>query len=105
LEDLRLLVRQLTRNTDEDRVRFKRGVFNFIGGISKILFGTMDNEDASYYAERISNLEMEQIDFLKLSKEQITVVNSTLRSLNSTLLAVSENERILSKGLEEMPDM
>ena len=48
LEDLKLLVRQLTRNKDEERVRFKRGVFNFIGGISKILFGTMDNEDASY---------------------------------------------------------
>jgi len=72
------LVRQLTRNKDEERVRFKRGVFNFIGGISKILFGTMDNEDTSYYAEKISNLEMEQIDFLKLSKEQITVVKSTL---------------------------
>ena len=39
---------------------------------------------------------------MKLSKEQITVVKSTLRSLNSTLPAVSENERILSKGLEEM---
>lgn len=45
---------------------------------------------------------MVQTDFLKLSKEQITDVKSTLRSLNSTLLAVSENERILSKGLEEM---
>jgi hypothetical protein len=39
---------------------------------------------------------------LRLSKEQITVVKSTLRSMNSTLLAVSENERILSKGLDEM---
>jgi dsDNA-specific endonuclease/ATPase MutS2 len=45
---------------------------------------------------------MEQIEFLKLSKEQVTVVKSTLRSLNTTLLAVSENERILSKGLEDM---
>ena len=40
--------------------------------------------------------------FLRFSKEQITVVKSTLRSLNSTLLAVSDNENILSKGLEEM---
>ena len=29
-------------------------------------------------------------------------MESTLRSLNSTLLAVSDNEKILSKGLEEM---
>jgi hypothetical protein len=32
----------------------------------------MDKEDASYYAKKISSLEKEQIDFLKLSKEQIT---------------------------------
>ena len=102
IEELKLLIRQLTRNGEGEHMRFKRGVFNFIGGISKILFGTMDDEDASYYAEKISSLEKEQIEFLKLSKEQITVVKSTLRSLNSTLLAVSENERILSKGLEEM---
>jgi hypothetical protein len=34
--------------------------------------------------------------------EHITVVKSTLRYLNSILLAVSDNERILSKGLEDM---
>jgi vacuolar-type H+-ATPase subunit I/STV1 len=77
-------------------------VFNFIGGISKILFGTLDNEDANYYTDKISHLENEQLDFLKLSKEQITVVKTTLRSVNSTLLTVSENEKFLSKGLEEM---
>jgi hypothetical protein len=88
VENLKLLVRQLTRVEDEEQVQFKRGVFNFIGMISKILFGTMDSEDASYYAAKISSLEKEQIDFLRLSKEQITVVKSTLRSMNSTLLVV-----------------
>jgi hypothetical protein len=87
-EYLKLLVRQLTRVEDKDQLCFKRRFFSFIGGISKILFGTMDSEDASYYAENISSLEKKQIDFLKLSKEQITVVKSTLRSMNSTLLAV-----------------
>jgi len=82
--------------------RFKRGIFNFVGGISKILFGTMDSNDASYYAQKVSDLEKEQLEFFSLSKEQVTVVKSTLRSLNSTLLAVSENERMLSKGLDEM---
>jgi hypothetical protein len=98
-----LLVRQLT-GVDDDRehLRFKRGVFSFVGGISKILFGTMDSEDASYYAEKISNLEKEQTDFLKLSKEEITVVKPTVRPMNITLLAVSENERALSRGLDEM---
>ena len=65
------------------------------------MFGTMDSNDASYYAE-VSELEKEQLEFLSLSKKQVTVVKSTLRLLNSTLLAVSENERMLSKGLDEM---
>jgi hypothetical protein len=80
----------------------KRGVFNFIGGISIFLFGTLDNEDANYYSDKISSLEREQMEFLRLLKEQITVVKSTHKSLISTLLAVSDNERSLSKGLEDM---
>jgi hypothetical protein len=99
---LKLLVRQLTGVEDKNHLRFKRGVFNFIGEISKILFGTMDSEDALYHTEKISSLEKKQTDFLRLSKEQITVVKSTLRSMNSTLLAVSENEKILSRGIDEM---
>jgi hypothetical protein len=39
---------------------------------------------------------------LKLSKEQITVVKSTWRPINTTLQDVYENERVLSKGLEIM---
>ena len=102
VEELKMFVRELTGVEDKDQTRFKRGVFNFVGGISKILFGTMDSNDASYYAEKVSNLEKEQLEFLSLSKEQVTFVKSTLRSLNSTLLTVSENEKILSKGLNEM---
>ena len=74
----------------------------FIGGIGKILFGTLDNEDINYYSDKITSLKTKQMDFLQLSKEQLTAVKSTLRTLNSTLLAVSDNERILSKGLQEM---
>ena len=87
VEDLKLLVRQLTRIEDKDHSHFKRGVFSFIGRIIKILFGTMDSEDGLYYAEKGSSLVKEQIDFLRFSKEQITVIKSTLRSMNSTLLS------------------
>jgi hypothetical protein len=62
----------------------------------------LDNKDANYYTDKISHLEKEQLDFLRLSKEHITVVKTTLRSINSTLLTVSENEKSLSKCLEDM---
>jgi len=31
----------------------------------------MDSNDASYYAEKVSNLEKEQLEFLSLLKEQV----------------------------------
>jgi IMP cyclohydrolase len=99
---LKLLLRQLTGNDDSIYTREKRGIFNFIGGISKILFGTMDFEDANYYTDKISSLKNEQLNFLRLSKEQITVVKTTFRSINFTLLTVLENEKFLSKSLQEM---
>ena len=56
---LKLLLKQLTRNEDDSvYTREKRGVFNFIGGISKILFGVMDSEDANYYTNKISIWKM-----------------------------------------------
>jgi hypothetical protein len=60
----------------------------------------MDSEDASYYAESISGLEKEQIDFLKLSKEQIFLNKPEVNELY--LISCVRNEKVLSKGLEEM---
>jgi phosphate uptake regulator len=42
------------------------------------------------------------MEFLWISKEQITVVKSALYSLISTFLAISYKERNLSKELEDM---
>ena len=39
---------------------------------------------------------------MRVSKEQISVVKTTLRSLYSTLLTVTENEKGISIGMEEM---
>jgi hypothetical protein len=62
----------------------------------------LENGDAIYYSNKISQLEIKQLDFFKLSREPITVVKTTLRSINSTLLTVTENKKSLSKCLEEM---
>jgi len=103
VNDLRLILRQLTGTEDEPiHTRNERGAFNFIGGISKILFGTLDNEDANYYTDKISHLENEQLDFFETFKGTNYGSKTTLRSVNSTLLIVSENETCLAKCLEEM---
>ena len=64
VNELKLILRYLTKNEDYlVHSRENRGVFNFIGGITKILFGTLDNEDDNYYTDKISRLENEQLDF------------------------------------------
>jgi hypothetical protein len=36
--------------------RKKRGVFNFVGELIKILFGTVDEDDVKYYDEGLNYL-------------------------------------------------
>jgi hypothetical protein len=80
--------------------RKKRGLFNFIGQVGT-LFGTLDSENEEFYNQKISRLE-EQTDLIKLSRGQMAIVKSTLKSVSGTLHDVSRNELILEKGLDEI---
>jgi hypothetical protein len=68
--------------------------------VSHALFGVLDDENESFYNKKISQLETEQADIIKLSKQQVIVFKSTLRSVNYTLQDVARNEAVLAKGLE-----
>jgi hypothetical protein len=65
-------IHRTRRIISEITKRNKRGVFNFIRSVSKILFGILSSEDADYYRNRISELETEQLSMLKVAKEQMT---------------------------------
>jgi hypothetical protein len=62
--------------------RSKRGVFNFIGEVSKILFGTLDDDDAKFYNEQIRHFEENSDSLTNLLKQQLIVVKSTLGTVN-----------------------
>ena len=65
--------------------RRKSGLFNFIGQVSHSLFGILDSDNEEFYNDKIKQLETEQSDLIKLSREQMVVVKSTLKSVNKTL--------------------
>jgi hypothetical protein len=50
--------------------RKKRGVFNFIGELSKILFGTMADDDAKCYKEQIKLSEQNSEDMKTLLQQE-----------------------------------
>lgn len=49
--------------------RKKRGMFNYIGELNEILFGTMDEDDGKYYNEQIKLLEQNSEDMNTLLKQ------------------------------------
>ncbi|XP_068082113.1 uncharacterized protein [Anabrus simplex] len=104
VQETKSLLKQIVKIDDEERVRQKRGVFNFIGVIAKTLFGTLDEADAEFYQEKISKLEQEQLGMLKVAKNQMTVVRSTLQTINSTLYQVTLNEQRLKGTLKEVQE-
>jgi hypothetical protein len=74
--------------------RPRRGILNFVGEISEVLFGTLDENDVVYYDEQIRRFERNS-DNTDLLKQQVYVikfrrqrVKSTLEALNDTLVEV-----------------
>jgi hypothetical protein len=85
--------------TTEVSKRRKRGVLDFVGEISKILFGTLTQAEAREYNSYINQLEREQQEFLHISSEQMTIINSTVNSVNLTMRRINQNENALKDSL------
>jgi hypothetical protein len=97
-----LVAEYLTDNNQNSNPRSKRGVLNVVGEVSKILFGTLTQSDARNYNRHITEFEKEQKEFLHLAKEQMTIIKTTIISVNSTFQKVNQNEKILKEGLTKL---
>ena len=86
----------------EDYKRNKRGLFNFVGKISKALFRTMDDDNAQYCHDQIDHFEQGSATLTELVKQQLIVVKSTLGTFNETLTDVDYNERKKREGLGQL---
>jgi len=95
------LLSDIVQNKEDDK-RHRRGLFNFVGKISKALFGTMDDDDAQYYHEQVDRFEQGSTTLTQLVKQQLIVVKSTLGTFNETLTDVDYNERKMREGLNHL---
>jgi hypothetical protein len=62
----------------------------------------LDSDSEAFYNQKISQLEEAQLNWLKLTRENTIVVQSTLRPVNKTLHDVSTHELILAKELDKI---
>jgi hypothetical protein len=84
------LLRELLGDSSKP-VRKRRGVLNFVGEISKILFGTLDADDANYYNEQIKHFEENSEDLTGLMRQQISIVKGSLGTFNETISDLEYN--------------
>jgi hypothetical protein len=70
--------------------------------MSKVLFGTMVEEDAKYYNEQIKLFEQNSDDVNALLKQQLAMVKSSLGAVNNTLADVSYNETLMKEGVRKV---
>jgi hypothetical protein len=84
------------------KMRRKRGALNFIGEISKILFGTLDADDAEYYNAQIKQFEEEAGDMTNMLKQQLSIVKASLGTVNSTISDMEYNNRVIQEGLSKV---
>lgn len=104
LQQMKRILVQLSAKPQPSSKR-RRGIFNFVGEVSKVLFGTLDERDAAYYTEQISKMEEDQSQFLKITQQHITLMRSTIAAVNGTLEDVAKNEKMLSDGLTKIKEM
>ena len=79
--------------------RIRRGWFDIIGKGAKVLFGTMDSDDAEHYDTLIKQSEENSRVVTTLVKDQINIVRTTILTVNNTLKAVTDNQKILFQSL------
>jgi len=84
--------------------RKRRGIFNFIGELSKILFGTLDEDDAKYYNEQIKLFEQNSEDMNTLLKQQLAMVRSSVGAVNNTLADVECKKNLLQEGVNKVTE-
>jgi len=79
-------------------------VFNSICEVGKILFGTMDDDDAQCYNEQIKYFEQNSGSMTDLLKQQLYVVKSSLGAINDCLSGIVYNEAKMRNGLLQVKD-
>lgn len=83
-------------------LRRKRGLLNIIGSGLKSLFGTMDENDAEYIKEAISNLEQNQKGSLTILQDQTTILSNTVNNFNESIMNLQRTEIQINKAIKEV---
>ena len=89
---------EVTGISNENYGRKKRGIINAGGYILSWLFGMATENE---YNEKIGKIQDEQLEFIHLAKDQLTVLKSTLMTINASTTQVIDAYNELSDKMSE----
>ena len=84
------------------RERAKRCLINVIGQVQKLLFGTMDSEDANLINEKLHTLSNDESEIRRLMSKQLTVLKSTISDLNLHETDSLEFEKVYAHTINDL---
>lgn len=82
--------------------RRKRSLFDGIGKIFKILFGTLNVDDAQFYDEQMSEMDMKQINTINLIQNQTSLVRSSIHIIQENFLNNDKSLQVLSNNFNKI---
>nr|XP_012146538.1 PREDICTED: uncharacterized protein LOC105663285 [Megachile rotundata] len=94
-----------TLNQDKNEkqtIRQKRAPFEFIGKISKVLFGTLDSDDADYYNEQIDRVYKDTKHIAKLLEEQTNIFKSNIDRTSYRINELRNKFANITKAVETL---
>jgi hypothetical protein len=83
-------------------LRIKREWINFLGEGLHILAGIATDKEVERNDEHINRLEQSQAKFSHVAGEEMTIIKTTISSINSTMDKVSQNEEMLKNHMTVM---
>lgn len=95
-------INDLIGRSNDVTFRAKRGVFDFVGQIAKILFGTLDSTDADYYNEQIDLAYNNSKQLTDLYKKQISIIQATIGNFSDAFVANKQKFKEIDFNLETL---
>lgn len=82
--------------------RTKRAPLEFVGGLMSAVFGVMDTKDADRYNMQIDKLRADSRFQNELIRQQTTIVESTIRTTNSSMVEIRARMAELRNDITQM---
>lgn len=82
--------------------RQKRGLLDIGGKISKLVFGTMDSEDANKIYENLQNLQFKQTKLLELENRHVAVMKSNFDALSKPIVELQNETFEIEEKLNQL---